>query len=322
MSRRIRWGVLSTGHMAGKFVSDLRLVPEAELVAVGSRTLPAAEAFADRHGIPRAYGSWQALADSPDVDVVYVACPTSCHDTATLACLRAGRPVLTEKPFALDLARAETMVAAACAAGLFLMEAMWMRCLPVIRAVAALVADGAIGEVTAVSADFGLPGPFGADHRMRRHDLGGGALLDLGVYPVALAQLLLGSPDRVAAMARIAPEGADEVTAVVLGHGSGALATLTCSLIGHTRNTASIVGTDGRIELPRDFFRPQAYTLVRGSRAPEQVAMPHDGFGYQFEIAEVHRCLREGLPESPLVPLAATLSVAETLDAIRADFVR
>jgi predicted dehydrogenase len=318
MTDRVRWGILSTGAIARAFVADLRLVPDAEVVAVGSRSQDTADRFAAQHAIPRAYGSWRALAEDPGVDVVYVATPHVAHHAATLTCLRAGKATLTEKPFAIDLAQARELVEAARSAGVFLMEAMWTRCFPVIHTVAGLLADGAIGTVVDVHADFGVAGRFGPTHRLRARELGGGALLDLGVYPVTLAHLVLGAPDEVTAWARLTPEGVDENTGMLFGYRSGALAALTCSITGDTGRRAVITGTGGRIELDRDFFRPTGYTLHRGYREPPQrVEAPVEGQGYHFEAAEVHRCLREGLTESPVVPLAETLAVMATLDAVR-----
>jgi predicted dehydrogenase len=318
MSERTRWGILATGGIAGKFVADLLTMPDAEVAAVGSRSQEAADRFAAAHGIPRAYGSWQALADDASVDVIYVATPHSAHHRAAMICLRAGRPVLCEKPLTLDLAQAEELVQLARTAGVFLMEAMWMRCFPAIRAIRGLVDAGVIGDVTSVHADFGLSAPLDAAHRLRAPGLGGGALLDLGVYPVAFTHLMLGAPTDIRAWASLTPEGVDENTGLTFGYTSGALASLTCSLVGDTPNTATVTGSRGRIELPPAFYRPARYTLVRAGAEPELFETPFDGFGYHFEAAEVHRCLRAGLLESPLVPLADTLAVLATLDAVRA----
>ncbi len=318
MTDRIRWGILATGTIANRFVSDLRLLPDAEVTAVGSRTLPAARTFAARHGIPRAYGSWQELVEDRDVDVVYVATPHSAHREATLTCLAAGKAALTEKPLTLDRVTSHELVEAARSAGVFLMEAVWTRCFPAIRRVAGLIADGTIGAVTAVHADFGLAGPFEPTSRLRDPKLGGGALLDLGMYPVTIAHIALGVPDEITAWARLTEEGVDENTAMVFGYATGALAALSCSLVGDTPRRAAITGTEGRIELPRDFIRPDGYTLYRGDAPGETVEMPFEGWGYHFEAAEVHRCLREGLTESRVVPLAETLAVMGTLDTVRA----
>jgi predicted dehydrogenase len=312
----IRWGILSTGTIARHFTQDLKRMPDADVVAVGSRSREAADRFAAEFAIPRAYGTWRELADDPEVDVVYVATPHSGHHAATLTCIEGGKAVLTEKPFALDSAQSEEMVEAARTAGVFLMEAMWMRFFPSIHTIAGLVADGAIGEVTAVHADFGLTGEYPPTHRLRARELGGGALLDLGVYPVTFAQLFLGPPDEIQARAKLSPEGVDENTGMLFGYASGAMAALTCSLVGDSPRRAVVTGTRGRVEVHRDFFRPVAYTVWRGDQ-PEHVDAPVDGWGYHYEAAEVHRCLAAGRPESDVVPLAETLTVMATLDAVR-----
>ncbi|MGW4970995.1 Gfo/Idh/MocA family protein, partial [Streptomyces albidoflavus] len=206
-SAPVRWGVLATGAMAAAFTEDLRQLPDAEVVAVGSRTAASARRFADRFGIPRAHGSWAEFAADDQVDVVYVAAPHSEHLRAAGMCLEAGRAVLCEKPLALSARQAGELVALARERDVFLMEGMWMWCNPLVRRLAALVADGAVGEVRTVSADFGLPGPFPPGHRLLDPARGGGALLDLGVYPVAFAQLLLGEPERVTARAALSAEG-------------------------------------------------------------------------------------------------------------------
>ena len=318
----IRWGILATGWIAGQFTEDLLRLPDAEVVAVGSRAADAAQAFATRYGVGRAHGSWQALAEDPDVDVVYVATPHSAHHAATRLCLEAGKAVLCEKPFTLDLPTTQDLVDTARSRGLFLMEAMWTRTNPAIRRMRELVAEGAIGDVTHVQADFGVRGPFPAGHRMRAPELGGGALLDLGVYPITIAHLFLGRPDAIRAWAALHPEGTDANTGLIFGYSSGAVATLQCGVGGETSQRATITGTDGRIEVPRLFFRPDGFTLTRatGPRAGavEQVDLPIEGNGMIYEAREVQRCLREGLTESPLVPLDTSLEIMRILDDTRA----
>jgi predicted dehydrogenase len=316
-SRPVRWAILGTGKIAAKFASDLPRVPGAQLVAVGSRARETAEAFAAQHGAARAHGSWAELAADEDVDVVYVATPHHAHFEAASTCLDAGRAVLCEKPLTLDHPSSAALVDTARARGVFLMEAMWMRCNPAIRRLVGLLADGAIGNVTAVHADFGLAGPFAPEHRLRNRALGGGALLDLGIYPVTLAHLVLGVPASVQSWAALSPEGVDENTGVLFGYADGAVAALTCGIVGATGNAAMITGTAGRIELPAGFHRPQRLTLHRADGEPEVLEFPSDGWGYQFEAMEVHRCLAEGALESPLVPHSATLDVMTLLDRIR-----
>jgi predicted dehydrogenase len=312
----IRWGILGTGGIAAAFAGDLPRVGGAQLAAVGSRSSASAAAFAERHGFARAHGSWAELAADPDVDVVYVATPHAFHLPAALACLAGGKAVLCEKPITLDLPSAARLVQEARTLGLFLMEAMWMRCNPAIRKMVALIADGAIGEVTAVHADFGLQGPFDAGHRLRDPALGGGALLDLGVYPINLAHLVLGAPATVTSWAHLTPEGVDDNTGILLGYDSGAVAALTCGLVGATKNAASITGTRGRIDLPPGFFVPQSFTLHRADTS-EVFEFPFAGRGYQFEAEEVQRCLLAGALESPLMPHETTLEVMALMDTVR-----
>ncbi|NYI06487.1 Gfo/Idh/MocA family protein [Allostreptomyces psammosilenae] len=317
-TRPVRWGVLATGGIAAAFAADLAALPDAEVVAVGSRSAEAARAFAERFGIPRAHGSWAELAADPEVDVVYVATPHSAHHRATALCLEAGKAVLCEKPFTINTGEAASLVELARERGVFLMEAMWTYCNPAVLRMIELVRDGAIGEVRAVQADFGLAGPFAADHRLRDPQQGGGALLDLGVYPVSFAHLLLGEPTSVQAWARLTPEGVDETTGMLLGYPDGAMAVLACSINADMPALATVSGTGGRIELPHGFFHPDGFVLHRAGREPERIEVPQGpGNGYAHEAVEVMRCLRAGERESPLVPLEGSLAVMRTLDAVR-----
>ncbi|MET9934894.1 MULTISPECIES: Gfo/Idh/MocA family oxidoreductase [unclassified Streptomyces] len=318
MGEKVRWGILATGGIAERFTTDLRTLDDAEVVAVASRSEAPAKAFAERFGIPRAYGEWAGLFADADVDVVYVATPHHAHRTAAGLALEAGKAVLCEKALTLNAREAAELVALARDRGLFLMEAMWMYCNPLIRRIAELVRDGAVGEVRTVQADFGLAGPFGADHRLRDPKTGGGALLDLGVYPVSFAQLLLGEPDSVQAHALLSPEGVDLNTGMLLGwSGTGASALLSCSIAADTPLTASVTGSLGRIDVPRGFFFPERFTLHREGAEPEEFTAEADPHGFRHEAAEVMRCLRAGEKESPLVPLDGSLAVMRTLDAVR-----
>jgi len=312
----VRWGILATGWIAKSFTEDLAQLPDAEVLAVGSRSLDGAQAFAQTHGIPRAYGSWQELAADGDLDIIYVATPHSAHYAATQLCLSAGRAVLCEKPFTLDHPTSAALVDLARERGLFLMEAMWMRANPAIRRIVSMVAEGEIGDVRHVTVDFGLPGPVPPGHRLRAPELGGGALLDLGVYPVTFAHLFLGPPDHIRAWAHLFPEGTDEATGIVFGYDRGAVATLSCGLRGATSGRAVITGTDGRIEVPGPFHRPAGFTVVHGDQNT-WLDLPFAGNGMNHEAAEAMRCLRAGWLESPLVPHADTLAIMATLDEIR-----
>jgi len=320
LAEKVRWGVLATGGIAAAFTADLIDMPDAEVVAVASRTEPSAKAFAERFGIPRAYGEWSALADDENVDVVYVATPHSAHRAAAGLCLEAGRAVLCEKAFTLNAREAGELVQLARSRGQFLMEAMWMYCNPLVRRMKALVDDGAIGDVRTIQADFGLAGPFPPSHRLRDPAQGGGALLDLGVYPVSFAQLLLGEPSDVVSRAVLSDEGVDLQTGALLSWESGALASVHCSVHGGTPVAASVTGSKGRIDIPDGFFYPDHFVVHRDGHDPEEFrAEPSAGprNSLKHEAAEVMRALRAGETESPLVPLDGSLAVMRTLDAIR-----
>ncbi|WEH27079.1 Gfo/Idh/MocA family oxidoreductase [Streptomyces sp. AM 3-1-1] len=315
----VRWGVLATGGIAASFAADLLTVPGAELVAVGSRTEESARAFAERFTIPRAHGSWAALAADEDVDVVYVATPHTAHLEAARLCLEAGKGVLCEKPMTLNARQAAGLVDLARARDVFLMEAMWTYVNPLVRRLKLLVDEGAIGEVASVEADFSVDGPFPADHRMVDPAQGGGALLDLGVYPVAFAQLLLGEPEGVRASAKLSERGVDLQTGMLLSWANGAHALLRCGLLGAGPTRATVVGSEGRVEVSGGFFHPASFVLHRRGAEPVTYTAREEGGGegYVPEAVEVTRCLREGLTESPLVPLEGTLAVLRTLDRVR-----
>jgi len=311
----IRWGVLATGYIARKFVADMRALHDARVVAVGSRSAEAAQSFAQDWDIASVHGSWQGLANDPGVDIIYLATPHSHHHVVARLCLDAGKPLLVEKPITLDLAQAQDLVTTARERRLFLMEAMWTLTLPAIRRMRELVADGAIGPLATVHASFALPQEFEPQHRLRNPELGGGALLDLGVYAVHFAQSLLGEPHQIRAWAALHPEGTDARTGVVLGFPHGEVATLYCGVAGEV-GSATVVGAKGRIEFPDGFFNASRFVLHRNGSNPEVVACEPAGLHYQ--AAEAGRCLRAGLLESELVPLRSTLAVMRTLDAVRA----
>lgn len=317
MNAPVRWGILATGGIAARFVEDLELVPDAAAVAVASRTAEAAGRFAAEHGIARAYPTWQALAADDEVDIVYIAGPHVVHYPATKLLLDAGKPVLCEKPFTLNAAQAAELIGIARSNETFLMEAMWMRANPVVRRAVELITAGAIGTVGAIAADFSFTRPVEPAHRLRDPALGGGALLDLGVYPISLAQMILGTPGQVWAVARLTPEGVDETTGILLGYPTGAHAMLSASFGLSGPGTATISGEAGRIELPEGFYRAGYLTVHREGHQPQREDHSYPGNGLRFQAIEAGRCLRAGLAESPLFPLEDTLAVMRTMDRVR-----
>jgi predicted dehydrogenase len=314
----IRWGIAATGKIAAQFTTGLSQVDDAAVVAVGSRAQASADAFGERFGIERRHGSLDALEGDPGVDVVYVASPQSGHHDDVVRFLRAGKHVLCEKPLALSAAQAERMVAEARGAGLFLMEAIWSRFLPSYVALRELLDAGRIGEPLVVEADFGFALPFDSTHRLYDLALGGGSLLDLGIYPLQLCSLVFGGPpDTVAAAGHIGPTGVDQRVAAVLGHGDGRLGVVKSAIDVGLSCRARISGTEGWVDLPAFMHCPQHLTVTAGG-VPERIEAGYDGEGLRFQVPEVHRCIRDGLVESPVVPHAETLGLARTMDQIRA----
>ena len=275
-----------------------------------------ADTFGDQFGVPARYDSYAALGDDPNVDVVYVATPQSRHAPDTLAVLQAGKHVLCEKPFALNARLARQMVDEARARGLFLMEAIWSRYLPSYRAIVDVLGAGRIGEPLLVEADFGFRRPIDPEHRLFRLDLGGGGLLDLGIYPLQLCSLVLGYPEHAAAEGVIGETGVDEQVAAVLRHPGGGLGVIKAGLRVGMTCTARISGTEGSIDIPALMHCPNAITVntVAGS---ERIDCSYEGNGLRFEIEEVHRCLAAGETESPTMPLDESIVLATTLDSIR-----
>jgi predicted dehydrogenase len=314
----LRWGVIGTGGIAARFVSDLELVPDASVVAVGSRTRDRANEFAGELAIDHRHGSYLDLVSDEDVDVVYVATPHAQHYDAVQLALQAGKPVLCEKAFTVNARQAESLVATARAEGLFLMEAMWTRFLPHVVRIRELLSAGTLGDVRAVVADHGQWFAPDATHRLFDPELGGGALLDLGVYPVSFASMVLGPPTTVKAVATTAFTGVDAADSIALGYPDGQQASLHCTLEARTSTRAAIVGTDARIETAPRFYAPTSFDLVRRNGTEEHFTFTHRGHGLRHQAVEVARCLREGLTESPVMPLDETVSIMRTMDEVRA----
>ncbi len=312
----IRWGVIGTGGIASTFAADVALTDSGTVFAVGSRRQATAEEFGERFGVPNRYASYEAVVADPEVDAVYVGTPHPMHHPDALLALRAGKPVVVEKPFTMNAAEAEELVATARAEGLFLMEAMWTRFLPHVVEIRRLLAEGALGEIVTVTADHGQWFAEDPGFRLFAPELGGGALLDLGIYPVSFASMVLGTPDRVVALSDPAFTGVDAQTSILLGHAGGAQAVLTCTLRAKSPTRAAIVGTDARIEIEGDFYAPVAFTLIPRDGEPQRFEPPEELRGLRHDADEVARCLGEGLLESPLMPLDETVAIMRTMDAV------
>lgn len=313
MSSDIRWGIAGPGRIAELVVQDFAFVPGARPVAVGSRSAERAADFARRHGLPRSYGSYAELLADPDVDVVYVATPHAQHVAVARTALRAGKALLVEKAFAVTPAGAAEVIDLARSTGTFVMEGMWTRFQPAVVALRKLVADGAVGEVRSVQADLGISPAYDPTDRLFDLARGGGALLDLTVYAVSFAQMLLGTPSSVTAHGSLFPSGADAEASLLLGYDDGRTATLTTSMRAYLPGQARVFGTTGWIDVLPRFHHPETIVLHRTGAEPETITRPPLGRGYASELVEVTECLRTGRAESDAMPLADTLVVQEVL---------
>jgi dihydrodiol dehydrogenase / D-xylose 1-dehydrogenase (NADP) len=317
----IRWGILSTGNIAAKFAEGLKQLPDAELAAVGSRTQASADSFGEQWGIPRRHGSYAALMADPEVDAIYIGTPHPLHHENALGCLEAGKAVLCEKPFTINARQTEEVIARARKKRIFLMEAMWTRFLPVFVKIRALLSEGALGDVRQVQVDFGFRAEVNPKSRLFDPALGGGALLDLGVYPVSLSSMVFGeAPRRIVSAATLGATGVDEQSAAVMEYSDGRLAVISCSFRFDSPQEAHLIGTRGRIRIHPPWWHADTITVSRADRKDETITLPNLGNGYPHEAVEVMQCLRNGKLESDVMPLEESLRIMQTLDSIRAEW--
>jgi predicted dehydrogenase len=315
---KIRWGILGTGDIAGKFAHALRTLPDAEIAAVGSRSKESAEAFGAAWRIPRRHASYAALMEDPGVDVIYVATPHNLHRENCIGCLEAGKAVLCEKPFTINAREAEEVIRVARAKRLFLMEGMWTRFFPGMAKVRELLAQRAVGEVRMVQVDMCYPAKADPRRRLLDPALGGGALLDLGVYPVSFASMVSGPPEKIASTAHFGSTGVDEQTSWVFTYAGGNQASATCSFLYDSPKEAVISGTGGEIRIHRTWFFPARITHTPAGGKPREYRLSYLDNGFPHEARKVMDCLRAGKLESAVMPLDETLAIMRTLDSIRA----
>ena len=287
---------------------------------MGSRAQASADAFGDKFDIPHRHASYEALAHDPDVDVIYIGTLHNLHRENSLLSLQTGKAVLCEKPFTINAREAEEVIAFARSQKLFLMEAMWNRDIPLVVKLRQMLAEGAIGQLRMLVADLGFRTDFYPACRLFDPRLGGGALLDVGVYPVSFASMLFGQPSRVTGMAHLGETGVDEQSAMILGYDQGQLAVLFSAVRTPTPEEATLMGEGGRIRVHPPVYCPSRMTLSRPGQADEVIEAPYEGNGYNYEAVEVKRCLRAGLLESEIMPLDETLSIMKTMDELRAQW--
>ncbi|MGZ3871592.1 MAG: Gfo/Idh/MocA family protein [Mucilaginibacter sp.] len=319
--KTIKWGILGAGRIAGKFASDLKLVADAELVAVGSRTQEKADEFGAAFNIKNRHPSYEALVNDPEVDVIYIATPHNLHYENTLLCLQHGKAVLCEKPFAMNSVQARAMIDLARQKKVFLMEALWTKFHPHYIKMQEMIGQGLLGEIGSVLINFGFIPTTPIPARLFDPALGGGTLMDIGIYNVFMAMSVLGKPHHIEASITPAATGVDEQCAILFKYNNGAMAQLFSSFSANLATEADISGTKGRIRLTSRFYEPSATIEHYSGRPDTREIIPVEkeaGFGYQYEARHVNDCLKRGLTESDILPFADTLLLMQTLDEIKA----
>ena len=317
----IRWGILGCGRIARKFASDLKLVKEAELVACGASRALSADAFAHEFEVKNVHHSYESLVNDSEVDVIYVATPHSHHHEHTLLCIEHNKAVLCEKAFAINCKQAKEMIDAARNKNLFLMEAVWTKFLQPFNKVKEMISAGALGEIKSMQLNFGFRAPVDAPQRLLNPLLGGGTMLDIGIYNVFTALFFLGKPDKIFANATLTKDNVDEQCAVTFTYNDGRLAQLFSTFLSDTSTEAEICGTNGRIRLTARYYTPfttiEYYPGKPDTKQIIELQTFEEGFGYEHEARHVCECLEKGLTESDVMTHADTLLLMETLDAIR-----
>ena len=317
MAKVFNWGIIGLGKIAHKFAQDLQGMKSARLHAVASRSYQKAEVFGQKYGAQHVYGDYEEIVNCPDLDVVYIATPHAFHCENTLMCLNNRIPVLCEKPFAMNAAEVRRMIAASKNNNTFLMEALWTRFLPSMEKVLSLIEKGTIGEVLSIKADFGFKADFDPNGRLYNQKLGGGSLMDIGIYPVFLSLLLLGRPINVKAMATIGLTNVDESCGILLKYTNNKMAILDSTIVCQTATEALIYGEKGTIRINGRWHEPTSITLMVEGKEPKDIFFDFNSNGYSYEAEEVMRCLRKKKLSSSILNHHFSLDLIELLDEIR-----
>ena len=315
--KKYNWGLIGTGGISNLFAEGLTTLDQAMIYAVGSRNQTTADLFAEKWPLSRAYDSYEALFADPEVDVVYIGTPHNFHFQNVRDALNAGKHVLCEKPFTINAREARELIELARRKKLFLMDAMWNRFQPWFQVVKDLLREGRLGELLHFKADLSFHFDVGPEHRIYNRDLGGGALLDLGVYPLALASAFLGKPNEIKSMAHFYPTGVDDQVSMLFGYPSGATAELGCSSRYLSKNNATLHGSRGFIEIHGMIIRPEKITIHEQGQKVIEIDTPYISNAYQYEAQAVMEMLELGETEHPLMPLDETIEIMETMDEIR-----
>jgi len=311
------WGIIGAGNIAAQFTEDLKLLPQANLKAIASRSAERASAFAKKHSIPVHYGTWEEISEDPEIDIVYVASYHPFHFENTLACLKTGKAVLCEKPFTMNSKELAILVKTARENNVFLMEAIWTRFLPSTKRVLEIAGSGELGKIVNIYADFGFRLEFDPSHRLFDPAKGGGALLDIGIYPVFISMLMAGKPVNIKAKACFAESGVDHSGNLIFQQKDEVISSLNYTLVTDAPVEANLLFEKGWIRMESWWLTPGPISIHRHGQESEKIEFPEPGNGYHYEAAEVMRCLDEGLIESPSLPLEFSTGIMQTLDSIR-----
>ena len=321
MSTKIRWGILGPGRIAHSFAEGLKAIPNAELYAVGSRSQKNADAFGDKFEVEHRYASYEALVQDADVDVIYIATPHPHHADNACLCLNHGKAVLCEKPFTLNRWELERVIETAQKNQCFLMEAMWTRFLPAIQQVRQWLNERRIGQLHLIQADFGFREAYNPKSRIYNPETGGGSLLDVGVYPISFASMMFGhKADRIASLAELTQDGVDDAAGIVLGYSEGGMAVITCAVKAETPQEAWLLGDEGKIEIPTPFWRSKTARLLPRKGDPVEATPPFEGNGYNYQALAVQECMEAGQLECPQMSWQESVTIMETMDALRQDW--
>lgn len=319
--KTIKWGIIGTGIIASTFAEALNSLDNSELTGVASRGMERARNFADRFHIRKAYDSYEDLAKDAEIDVVYIATPHTEHKDNAALCMKYGKAVLCEKPITLNQKETQYLIDTAKENNVFLMEAMWTKFLPATNIIKKWLADKAIGDIRCIKADFGYRSEYDMNHRLFNPKLAGGALLDVGIYPITYTVHLMEKlPDEIISRAVLGKSGVDDINAIVFGYRNGAIAELSSSVAVEMGRDAVILGDNGRIFVPNFWMADRAERYDAKGKLVETFSEPFAVNGYVYEAEEVNRCLREGKKESTVVPLKYTMEIMKLMDSLRKDW--
>ncbi|MBI9043392.1 MAG: Gfo/Idh/MocA family oxidoreductase [Anaerolineaceae bacterium] len=311
------WGILATGNICNQMAQALTDAEEANILAAASRTQGKADVFTKRWNIPRSYGSYEVLVNDPDVEIIYIGSPHGLHYDHIKLCLNHGKHVLCEKAFTINAKQAEECIALAKEKSLFLMEGMWTRFFPLMVRLRELLKEDVLGKISLVQADFCIQRPFDPEHRLFKMELGGGALLDLGIYVLSFASMVLGQSDQIIGDAVFGPAGSDELDTITTIYPDGVRGQFSCAIQIHRPHEAFIVGEKGYIKVHEGFYKPDKMTLHLNGQAAEIIKLPARSNGLIHEVEEVHNCLDQGRIESEIMPLHETVELMSTMDDLR-----